>query len=250
MPFTVDDLIRLYDKKRDEYGKEAHRHTSAIMKEAKEQHRREFFRSGKKKDHEQSWRAFKGKSLEKLLIYILEKEVKALGLQIISGGKLDSQNLPPFLDKVRQNLLVDFGEFGKHLPDVDLVVFDPEDGAILAVLSVKVTLRERIAQTGYWKRKFSDIPAMRDIKVYFVTLDEDETLVQRHPAKKGRAIVETDTDGSYVLSAATIEESGRVKMFDQLIEDLKEIRDLHVEEDSSSTTSIDKPSCIEDFHAE
>ncbi len=45
------------------------------------------------------------------------------------------------------------------------------------------------------------------------------------PAKKGRAIVETDTDGSYVMSEEKIEESEKVKSFDKFIEDLKKIID-------------------------
>ena len=36
-----------------------------------------------------------------------------------------------------------------HLSDVDLVIIDPLDGSVLAAVSVKSTLRERIAQTGY-----------------------------------------------------------------------------------------------------
>ena len=63
----------------------------------------------------------------------------------------------------------------------------------------------------------------KQIKVYFVTPDEDETLTTRNPAKKGRAIVEVDTDGSYVLSETNIEESSKVKMFDKFIEDLKKL---------------------------
>jgi type II restriction enzyme len=50
---------------------------------------------------------------------------------------------------VKRNLLVDYGEYGIHLPDVDLVIIDPVDGSVLAAVSVKSTLRERIAQTGY-----------------------------------------------------------------------------------------------------
>jgi hypothetical protein len=58
--------------------------------------------------------------------------------------------------------------------------------------------------------------------MYFVTLDEDVTLAtQSTPTKKGRAIVEEDTDGSYILTEATIKESERVKMFDKFISDLK-----------------------------
>ena len=63
----------------------------------------------------------------------------------------------------------------------------------------------------------------KHIKVFFVTPDEDGTLTKKKPVKKGRAIVEVDTDGSYVLSEAKIEESDKVKMFDRFIEDLKRL---------------------------
>jgi len=87
-----------------------------------------------------------------------------------------------------------------HLPDVDLIIFDPSDGYVFALVSIKLTLRERITQTGYWKLKLSAAPVTRDIKVYFITPDEDGTMTVKKPAKKGRAIVETDTDGGYVMS--------------------------------------------------
>jgi type II restriction enzyme len=126
-------------------------------------------------------------------------------------------------DKVKRNLLVDFGDYGMHLPDVDIIVFDPSDSQVLAVISVKVTLRERIAQTGYWKLKLSSAAATKEIKAYFITPDEDGTLATMKPAKKGRAIVEVDTDGSYVLSKSDIEQSAKVKTFDKLVADLKAI---------------------------
>jgi type II restriction enzyme len=127
------------------------------------------------------------------------------------------------MDKVKRNLLIDYGEFGMHLPDVDIIIFDPSDSHILAVVSVKVTLRERIAQTGYWKLKLSNAPVTKDIKVYFITPDEDATLSIKKPTKKGRAIVETDTDGSCIMSEANIDESDRVKKFDRFIVDIKNI---------------------------
>jgi type II restriction enzyme len=68
-----------------------------------------------------------------------------------------------------------------------------------------VTLRERIAQTVYWKLKLSAAPITNHIKVYFITPDEDGTLTIKKPTKKGRAIVESDIDGSYVMSEANIE---------------------------------------------
>ncbi|MCX7943122.1 MAG: BsaWI family type II restriction enzyme [Deltaproteobacteria bacterium] len=58
------------------------------------------------------------------------------------------------------------------------------------VISIKVTLRERIALTGYWKMKLTQDPITRNIKVLFITLDEDGTLSIKRPAKKCRAMAE------------------------------------------------------------
>lgn len=109
------------------------------------------------------------------------------------------------------------------MPDVDIIAYNPKTFQIVAVISSKVTLRERIAQTGYWKIKLSKDKATEHIRVYFITPDEDGTLTVKAPAKKGRAIVEVDTDGSYVMSEALVEESLKVKMFGRFIDDLKEL---------------------------
>jgi type II restriction enzyme len=219
---TINDLIKIYETKKKKYGLQAYRHISNVLKEAKEQHKKDFTGD----DHEQSWRAFKGKNLEKMIEYIITDEVRALGLEVVNGNSLErtnGANLSKELSLVKRNLIVDYGEFGSHLPDVDLIIFDPKTSKVVAVLSSKVTLRERIAQTGYWKIKLASDKATQHIKVYFVTPDEDGTLTVRKPAKKGRAIVEVDTDGSYVLSETDIEESGKVKMFDKFIDDLKKL---------------------------
>lgn len=131
--------------------------------------------------------------------------------------------MPEELRKIKRNLAVDFGEFGMHLPDVDLIIYNPTNLKVIAVISVKITLRERIAQTGYWKIKLSQDEVTKDIKVYFITPDEDGTLTFKYPAKKGRAIVETELDGSYILNDKSLEESNRVKFFYHFIEDLKKL---------------------------
>jgi len=222
-----EDLVKIYEEKKKKRGVNAYKHISEVLKEAKIVHKRDWQKSPTTNgDHEQSWRAFKGKNLEKLIVHIISDEVKALGLKIVDGNTLErtkSENLSKELSQVKRNLLIDYGEFGSHLPDVDIIIYNPENSKVIAVLSSKVTLRERIAQTGYWKIKLSSDQATKHIKVYFVTPDEDGTLTIRKPTKKGRAIVEIDTDGSYVLSETKIEESDKVKMFDKFIEDLKKI---------------------------
>jgi len=224
---TFRDLIQLYERKKKQYGKEAFKYISQILREAKELHKRDWLKKPTpNKDHEQSWRAFKGKNLEKLIMYIIKEEVENLGLKIVEGNTLErtnSKNLSEELNKVKRNLLIDYGEFGAHLPDVDIIIYDPQTCEVIAVISSKVTLRERIAQTGYWKIKLSQDKVTEHIKVFFITPDEDKTLSIKSPAKKGRAIVEVDTDGSYVMSEEEIEESDKVKKFDRFIIDLKNL---------------------------
>lgn len=218
----IGELKGLYETKKKKHGDKAYRYISELLREAKEKHSLDFVGN----DHEQSWKAFKGKNLEKLIEYIIVDEVHNLGLEVINGNTLErtsGKNLSEQLGKVKRNLLVDFGEFGHHLPDVDIVIFHPGTCKVVAVLSSKVTLRERIAQTGYWKLKLASDKITRHIKVYFITPDEDGTLTIKSPTKKGRAIVEVDLDGSYVLSEATIEESAKVKTFDKFIEDLRKL---------------------------
>lgn len=215
----------MYETKKRKFGNEAYKHISELLSEAKEVHRSDFLKNPTPQgDHEQSWRAFKGKNLEKLIAYIIRDEIESLGLKLVEGNILErtrGENLSRELSAVKRNLLIDYGEFGSHLPDVDIIVYEPQTYKVIAVISSKVTLRERIAQTGYWKIKLAKDKATEHIRVYFITPDEDGTLTIRTPAKKGRAIVEIDTDGSYVMSETRVEESPKVKMFDKFIDDLR-----------------------------
>ena len=220
-----EDLKKLYLEKRAKLGSEAYRHISELLREAKDLHKRDWsVHPTPSGDHEQSWRAFKGKNLEKLVQYILSTELENLGLKVVNGNRLErSRNLPAELSQVKRHLAIDYGEFGLHLPDVDIVIYEPDTYKVIAVISSKVTLRERIAQTGYWKLKLLQDEATKHIKVYFITPDEDGTLTVRKPAKKGRAIVEIDLDGSYLLTEETIEESDKVKLFEYFMDDLKRL---------------------------
>ena len=143
-------------------------------------------------------------------------------MKVINGNRLErGKNLSLELSRVKRNLAIDYGELGLHLPDVDIVVYNPKNRRVIAVISSNVTLRERIAQTGYWKLKLLADQTTEHIKVYFITPDEDGTLTSTYIPKKGRAIVEIDLDGTYVLTEADIEESDKVKLFEHFIEDFK-----------------------------
>ncbi len=215
----------MYEEYKEKYGKDAYKHMSNLLIDAKEVHKRDWEKNPTKSgDHEQSWRAFKGKNMQKLILHIIFSEVEELGLRAIDSDKIErTKNLPFELDKVKRNLLIHYGEFGSHLPDVDIIIYDPNSYNIICVVSSKVTLRERIAQTGYWKLKLLQSEVTSHIKVYFITPDEDGTLTRKKPTSKGRAIVEEDLDGSYVLTNIVLEESDRVKLFEHFIDDLQKL---------------------------
>jgi type II restriction enzyme len=222
-----DDLAKIYEDFKNRYGIEAYKYISEIFKIAKEIHIKQWEKSPTPgKDHEQSWKAFKGKNLEKLIIYIIREEVERLGLKIVKGDVLerkDPKKLSEELSKVKRAVSINYGIYGLHLPDADVIIYDPKTIKIICILSSKSTLRERIAETGYWKIKLSQDPVTKDIKFFFVTLDEDGDLLRKFPTKKGRAIAEVDTDGSYVMSEERVEESDKVKTFDKFIKDLEVI---------------------------
>ena len=220
---TYKDIISVYENKKKIYKKDTYKYISKLLKEIKEIHRQDALSRGII-DTEQSWRAFKGKNLEKLIEHIIKDEIEKLNLSIINCNILEHNKYSDNnkLDLLKRNLAIDYGEFGMHLPDVDIIIYEPNKSKIIAVLSVKVTLRERIAQTGYWKLKLMNSNITKDIKVFFITLDEDD-IFSKKPAKKGRAIVEVDTDGCYILTENEFEKSSKVKLFSEFINDLKKL---------------------------
>lgn len=127
---NIEDLIKLYEEKRKVYGVDVYKHVSELFEEAKELRYKDWLKHPTaRRDHEQSWRAWKGKNLEKLILHIIKREVESLGLKIVDGNELErtkSENLSFELSTVKRNTLVDFSEFGSHLPDVDLIIYDPK----------------------------------------------------------------------------------------------------------------------------
>lgn len=138
------------------------------------------------RDVEQSWKAFKGNLLEEVILDVLKELVEQVGLKIAKGSDIEKREelLEDYLCRVKRSVLVDYGEFGMHLPDIDLVIYCPYNCQALAIISSKATLRERIAQTGYWKLKLISSPITKNIKVFFITLDEDGDFKVKSPAKR------------------------------------------------------------------
>ena len=148
-----------------------------------------------------------------------------IGRILLDTESLPKENLAEIkriskeLGKVYRNLVIRYGQWSL-LPDADLVIYEPITCRVLGVISCKITLRERIGQTAYWKLKLASDPLTMHIKGYFVTADEDGDLVQglSNPSRN-RILVEHELDGTYALRP--IAESEKVKAFPKLLADLQ-----------------------------
>ncbi|MGB9935383.1 MULTISPECIES: hypothetical protein [Thermodesulfovibrio] len=69
----INKLLKLYEDYKEKYGDKVYNYISDLLKEAKNIHKEDWEKSPTpNRDHEQSWRAFKGKNLEKLILYIIK----------------------------------------------------------------------------------------------------------------------------------------------------------------------------------
>ena len=228
--FDFDDLLRLYQEwDRNDAGR-PYEHISEILERAKAMHKAAHqIKTNGNGDHGQSWRAWKGKNFEKLIRVIVEEEIahlnRAHGLTLAAAHDtaLERARLSVELDRVKRNLLVDYGSYGSHLPDADLIIYDRISTQVLCILSCKVTMRERIAQTAYWKLKLRKSAVTRHVRVALVTPDEDEDLIIRPEqgrVKKNYAIASVDLDTTYVLHTA-LQPTDRIKSFSRFAHDIK-----------------------------
>lgn len=219
--YSFENVKNLYVEMEKIKGREAYKFVSDVLEEAKQPYVKDFLRRNQDKSSdsaEQSWRNFKGNCFEKLLQYIITESIEELGLKVVNGNELGQAELKA----IKDNVTINYGDFKPLLPDADIIIFNPENSEVIAILSSKVSLRERITHTGYWKFKFLESQRTKHIKLYLITLDRDKHLTKRERPNKQRVIAETDLDGTYVLTKENLQESDKVKLFEHFIEDFKQ----------------------------
>ncbi len=221
--YNVDDVINMYKDVQRTKGKEAYRYVSEVFEKIEGPYKEDYLKRKQGKSASQSWIRFKGNAFEQLLQYIITDSIEELGLKVVNGNKLRSAQLSTELEAIKDNVIINYSEFEPLLPDADIIIYNPENSAIIAVLSSKISLRERITHTGYWKLKFLESQRTEHIRLYLITLDKDKHLTRRERPNKQRVIAEIDLDGTYVLTKENLEESENVKLFEHFIEDLKKV---------------------------
>ena len=175
----------------------------------------------------QAAKAHGGSAFQKLVRVMVEDEVNrlnreyGLGLRCTTDQQLGKKNPPAPLDRIKRNLLVDYGKYGCYLPDADVIVYREENDAIVCVLSCKTSLRDRMKQTAYWKFKLLESAITRHIRICLVTLDKDGDLTDSTPPyKKNYAIASTDLDATYVLRR-DLAQTKMIKDFSSFESDLR-----------------------------
>ena len=217
---NFEDLKSLYRKRLRENPR-AYEEITDILVEARERFEADKLAENPQADLGQAWRAWKGKNFEKLVHYVVSNMIENSGLplKVISGSALERKRVDKELGKVKRNVVVDFGDYGSFVPDADIVVYSPSDGRVIAIISYKITLREQIDQTGFWKLRLEEDYNTKHIKVLFVTLDEDDTLVSER-TNKSKAIALSEFDSVYVLQKNIVQQPN-LSTLDRMVEELR-----------------------------
>ena len=193
---------------------------------------KEIFQKQYKDINGQKWRKESGTMLELLVVYFLHKEIKRLGYDITTDDEINSSD-GGILEKVWHNIVLKYGKY-PILPDSDIVIYSPKTAEVKAIISCKSSVRERFAQTLYWKVKLSTNERTKHIKMYFVAVDKEFNqnktgfkkpsldIQGKNKPTKPRILLEYEMDGVYVTRDMK-NESDKVKMFDKFIDDLREL---------------------------
>jgi hypothetical protein len=190
------------------------------------------------KDAEQSWHVFIGNSFQNLVYAILKGYFVNLkkqnrifeNLQILKESEVNKNDI------IMRKLAIRYGDY-LLLPDTDMVIAncmteDPWKSEVLAIVSCKTSLRERIAQACYWKLKLLSCDTTKNVKVFLATTDNDDDFVLRKTKdeylggrSRNRIIAEYELDGVYILREDFINswESQKVKRYEHIFEDMRSI---------------------------
>lgn len=219
---VVVPLIKQFSRK---YGHDqVHKYFFEILAATKGK-----YQSSCEKDKGQSWRNESGTMLENMVVYFIQEEVKKLGYDLVTDEQIKKASPgDEIMSKVYRNIVIRYGDYS-IVPDGDIVIYRPIDGAVAAIISCKNSLRERYAQTLYWKLKLALDPITKPIKMYFITLDKEadkkpelDINGKNGRPTKSRILLEYEMDGVYV-GRALKDTSDKVKEFDKFIDDLKKL---------------------------
>jgi len=119
----------------------------------------------KTKSLNQAWKSCKGALYEYAVFESLQEIIKKMnlkGINIFLG-----ENIPENYNK--QIIIKNWCEI---YPDVDILIV--KKNKVVAIISCKTSLRERLTETAFWKRELEK--RRENIKLLFITTDKDDEL--------------------------------------------------------------------------
>ena len=183
---------------------------------------------------EQSWHSYIGNKFQNIVYSILKgyfnrlksKNQEFSGLTVFKESEVKGNEI------IARKLAVRYGKY-LLLPDTDMAIVDynfedPWKSEILAIISCKTSLRERIAQACYWKLKLLSSDITKNVRVFLATTDNDEDFFIKSKRKqyegkhRNRIIAEYELDGVYILREDFKKdwESDKIKRYNAIFEDL------------------------------
>jgi type II restriction enzyme len=186
-----------------------------------------------KSESSQSWNSYIGRVFQRIIYYVLKRYIAEISqteqfnnLALFTEEEIDSN------DFLHQKLSIKYGKKERVLPDADMVIadyyhFDQNKSVIVAIVSCKTSLRERIAQACYWKLKLLSSDSTKHIRVFLATSDNDKDfdLDENGDKSRDRIIAEYELDGVYILKDNFRHEweSQKIKHYERVFEDLVNI---------------------------
>jgi type II restriction enzyme len=190
------------------------------------------------KNWEQSWHKYIGDKFQNVIYSVIKGYLVKLKAQdksfrnfeVLQESEIKKNEI------IFRKLAVKYGEY-LLLPDTDMAVvkyadLEPWKSEVIAIISCKTSLRERIAQACYWKLKLLSSDVTKNIRIFLATTDNDEDFFlnkNRRESFNGRSrdriIAEYELDGVYILRESFKEEweSMKVKCYERIFEDLSQI---------------------------
>jgi len=152
------------------------------------------------KDPNQAWNSWSGQNFQRIIEYAVEAHIRESRYQVgmTSDSKLRKSTLPDHLEKVRANIEVMYEEH-RVVPDADIILYDERNFQVIAVLSCKASLRERIAQAAYWKIKLQSSGRTRNILCYLISTDNDGDFIGEKKSRDRIIVEHGEIDGAYIL---------------------------------------------------
>lgn len=190
---------------------------------------------------QQSWNSFIGKKFQEAVFSNLRNYIKQLKSQSPRFKKVHifTESQIKKNEIISRKLAVKYGEYFL-LPDADMAIVyynfaDPWSSEVLAIVSCKTSLRERIAQACYWKLKLLSSNITKNTQVVLATMDNDKDffIIDKNNRFDGKArdriIAEHELDGVYVLRGDFKEEweSSKVKRYQRIFNDIVQLSGTH-----------------------